>query len=369
MNTPIPQNDPGDDDYLPLTMEDLINENPRKYNRLEGGLNAYGKRILALRLIHAPAKPYTEARKLFSQMVEKINVGGEGTLLAFYGSSQSGKSHILRRLRRHKLLQPRKTEEGIVRPLIMLEAPSPCTLKALGVVILENLKFPEGRGTSMEELLLEFKSTETHLVWNQVRALLEAQGVCVLVLDEIHNVFVGQGTNEREQTAMTIKALLVSERWPLQVVLSGTTYKTKKFVDDFPELKERVKRVEVKAIPRNKMDDMKLFLESIEGQLDLSEASNLGAGDMPERFWLASRGHRGRVARLIFEAAELAYGAHKSRIDRKILERALHVRTHVAKERNPFYIANPAGAVPLKDVDWEDTDEATLLKGKTAKAA
>ena len=369
MNAPFSKNDLSDKDYLPLEIEDLINENPRKYDRLDGGLNAYGKRVLALRLVHTPTKPYADARNQFSQMVEKINVGGEGTLLAIYGSSQSGKSHILRRLRRHKLLQPRKTEEGLVRPLIMLEAPSPCTLKALGVVILEKLKFPEGRGKSMEELSLEFKSTERHLVWNQVTALLEAQGVCILVLDEIYNVFVGQAMNDREQTAMTIKALLVNERWPLQVVLSGKTNNTRKFIDDHSELEQRVKRVEVKPIPRKKMDDMKLFLESIEGQLDLSGASNLGAGDMPERFWLASRGHRGRVARLIFEAAELAYGAHQNAIDRKLLGKVLRIRTDVSSERNPFYVANPANAVPLKDTDWEDDDESTLLKGKAGKLA
>jgi hypothetical protein len=359
--------DPIEAEFLPVTVEDLIDENPKKHERIrvtDPDEKEFISRIRKFRLIHCPTKDYKNARNLFVQTVAEINAGGEGALLAIYGSSQSGKSHILRQLRRHKMLQKVTTPEGIIRPLIMLEAPSPCTLKALGVAILEKLKFPDGRDSSLDGFLAKSSDPQTHFVWRQVQALLEAHGVSVLIIDEIHNVLVGKGKTELEETAMTIKSLLVNERWPMQVVISGTSEKTKTFIDTFPELQERVRRVEIQPIPRKDVKQLQHFVSSIEKQLAFPQPSHLDAGDMPDRFWLATKGHRGRVARLIFEAARFAHARGEASVTKKSLLDAVARRTTVPKGRNPFVVANPADCPVVPDDAWPAENELSSLKGK-----
>jgi hypothetical protein len=54
----------------------------------------------------------------------------------------AGKTHLIKQLLKEPGLQTEETAEGLYRPLLMLEAPSPCTLKTLGMRILHELGYP-----------------------------------------------------------------------------------------------------------------------------------------------------------------------------------------------------------------------------------
>lgn len=198
--------------------------------------------------------------------------------------------------------------------------------------------------------------------------MLKAYGTEFLLIDEIHNVLLSPKAKENyASTAMEIKNLLNDPVWPVNVVISGTVEKTSTLIDGLEELASRVKRVEIEPIWRNDegYKEIEAFVAGIERQLDFSQPSNLGAAEMPERFWLASQGHRGKIARLIFDAAEEAYAARATYLKPQYLADALEDNANVLRDANPFNMG-----VALKELRlisaavWRATSEPTSMRGK-----
>ena len=113
-----------DSEFHELTLDDLKRINPAKYRRMshvdDPALKANAVRIAKLELIHCPTAYYEKARRFFLKAVAAAPTGREGHLIAIYGASQSGKTHILNRLSTHKELQASRGEEGLVLPLVSL---------------------------------------------------------------------------------------------------------------------------------------------------------------------------------------------------------------------------------------------------------
>ncbi len=104
-------------------------------------------------------------------------------------------------------------------------------------------------------------------------------------------------------------------------------------------------------------NEIQTFVAAIEAKLDLPERSGLGDEDRPERFWLASNGHRGRIAKLIYRAAEEAYQKARPRLDDALFADVLRRRYNVIDDVNPFLITELDNAIPISDDAWEDEDE------------
>ncbi len=133
----------------------------------------------------------------------------EGRALAIIGGSGSGKS---RTLERHFL----KREEfaGYGDPnsdcmLISLTAPSPCTLRLLGMSVLNAIQYTTDR---------ELKE---NVVWELVRHQLELRGIRFLHIDELQHVQQSRNVVEIEKVQDTLKGLMQSPRWPVWLILSG----------------------------------------------------------------------------------------------------------------------------------------------------
>jgi hypothetical protein len=366
--------------FIERTMDDLKRENPKKFEgieKLDPELRDLMLQIARLQLIHHPTRHFKEAR-LFLHLAVISMLGSEGQLIAIYGESHSGKSHILSQLRQHKALQPDDTSEGKRRPLLMLKARSPCTLKQLGIDILTALKSRDSeRGNDLPSVNPKSYATASQ-AWAEVGPLLQAYGVRVLVIDEIHSILTGDGKKHFADTAAAIKSLLIDSRWPISVVIAGTTVKTKKLLEKSMELGQRLRRVEIEPIPKDRLDLIEDLVSAIENKLELPKPSNLAGYDSPElrdspdlrdlplRFLMATSGHRGRIAKLIFDAARLAYLGEYPSITKELLARALKHRTGVADEVNAFLMENAAMAPIIADEAWEKDDEEDVspLTGK-----
>lgn len=195
--------------------------------------------------------------------------------------------------------------------------------------------------------------------------MLQAYETVFLLIDEIHNVLLSPTAKENyASTAMQIKNLLNDPVWPVNVVISGTAEKTKTLIDELEELASRVKRVAIQPIQPNDEGhkEIKAFVAGIERQLDFSQPSKLGTAEMAKRFWLASEGHRGKIARLIFDAAEDAYAAEATCLKPEYLADALEDNANVLREANSFNMG-----VKVEDLRpilaWRGKQKVSSLRG------
>ena len=282
-----------------------------RIRRTDRAGRAYARRVAALGLIHCETAAWIEVRDLFLPAVEDINASSygpglcEGALIAILGESHSGKSHILRRLSWHIHLQEETLPTGRYRPLVRVKARAPTTMKGLGEDILTELRKRDTQPTSDNApvRVRDLKHRTARDIWSEMGSLLHHYGVSVLIIDEVHNVLVRGAAEDYETTAAAIKSLVIDEHWPMIVVLAGTKAKMGRLIKTAEELETRVEPVDIEPIAKGQTNEIKAFVVAIEKKLDLPESSGLGDKDRPERFWLASQGHRGRIAKLIYRAA------------------------------------------------------------------
>lgn len=294
------------------------------------------------------------ADQQFDGLIDRAMGGIEGTCMVVFGRTGAGKTHILKKLYQHPDLRTRETEEGTIRPVVKLVAPAPCTLRALGLAILSRLGYRPRKRLKENE------------VWDRVEANLRAQGVCVLMIDEMHNVIARKNINERESIAMTLKSLMVSEDNPIQLVLSGLD-KLKTFVGEFEELERRANYIEI--APLNLIKDRKKvvnFLSGLEQRLGMPTCG-FTQHDMPHRFHVASRGHVGRMAYFAQEAATIALSLGHDVVDEEVLAEAYKRPYRVADAANPFRVPDISRlSIPTSEEAVESDDE-TYLKGTRPK--
>ncbi|BCB17124.1 TniB family NTP-binding protein [Bosea sp. ANAM02] len=314
----------------------------------------------------------TGTRKRFDEMLSDLEVDDEvpphaaeeleARCMVIAAPSGAGKSHILLRLREHPSLQPYRDEIGPVRPLIAVKAPSPCTLKTLGIQICHRL-------TGMR---LRASATE-HEIWTEVRAQLDAQHVSVLMIDEFHHAFAKSSADQRRNLVETLKNLAIpdpadplrqpgSEMRPIMLVLSGMPWTIQVLNQDSQLLRRRA----VIAIEPLKNDQSGLrkaakFMELVESKLPFETSSDLSEPDMLRRMMLASNGFTGRMMALVKQAAFLAINQKAQFIDR---ERHLAVVFEeifqIGKLRNPFLVPDITSCPRVPEPAFE---RLTLLKG------
>ncbi|RQH12664.1 TniB family NTP-binding protein [Bradyrhizobium sp. RP6] len=324
----------------------------RKFNRLQTTdpqRLARRAKLKSFRAIDVSTAKGAAAKEYLEAILDRMDSGIEGYCLVLHGRTGAGKTHIIERLVAHPDLRERETEEGKYRPLLKIVAPAPCTLKTLGLRILHQLGYRPK------------KSLRENEVWDRVEANLRAQGVGILVIDEMHNVLAGRNSAERHKIAMTLKSLMVSDANPVQLILAGLD-SLKKFVTDYSELHRRTHFVELVALEAVK-DSKKFmkFLKALEEKLGM-ETCGFTENDMPHRFWFASRGLVGRMAYFAQEAATIAVCLDDEVVREEHLAEAYRRPYGIDDARNPFLVLNPRLLkMPKKEEDIRDDE--TFLRG------
>jgi hypothetical protein len=325
----------------------------RKFTRIvskDQSREARTTALKAIRDIDVSTAKGVAAKTYFEGMLDRADAGIEGSCLVIYGRTGAGKSHIIKRLVSHPDLKPQETPEGKYRPLLKLVAPAPCTLRSLGLQILRRL------GYRSKKKLNEYE------VWDRVSANLYAQGVAILVIDEMHNVLKGRNAPERAKIGAAFKSLMVSEDNPMQLVLAGLI-QVKTFVDADSEVHRRSHFVEL--APLRATEDAKKytnFLESLDKAIGM-KTCKFHKGDMPIRFYFASRGLIGRMAYFAQEAATIAVTLNHDSVTEEHLGEAFRRPHEVARGENPFLIPNISMLKIPKGAKAIANDDETFLRG------
>lgn len=314
-----------------------------------------------MRMIEVPTGTWAQARDCFDQIIAGLGEEDEGKAFAVDGPTGAGKTHILRRLSRHKNLEQFETEDGPLRPLLKVEIPAACDLRKLGVRMLRRM----GVGVALAEDAGEGESKitkglrlDSEDVWDVVRSQIMAQGVVVVIIDEINNVFSNPKSHERYQIAMKFKEMLADKEWPVSLVLAGV--KAAKFVEEYPELRRRTPIIEVRRLDNARRQHMAILLQNFEKKLGFAERIDLHLGDYPERMIHATDGEVGRVADL-FKLAGVGPWMHGRSMTVDDLAVAAEAIGLCDVKSNPFRVAD-LSRLKKKKKTLEDYDR-TLLRG------
>ncbi|SFD82590.1 TniB family NTP-binding protein [Methylobacterium sp. 13MFTsu3.1M2] len=196
-------------------LQDLLSiMSPEERERLEIMERVKGR---ILRTADRDTKIAELFRKLLADLVTRIDPArplGPGNrsqtrALVVTGMTGAGKSSILARvIGSHPGFPGYGVPRSDCRAVSVL-TPSPCNPKALGLEILRVLNYPMASERSVQA------------VWAKVRERLEFLGKLVLHLDEIHNVLETANKRELVQIRTLLKTFLVTQTWPVVLILSG----------------------------------------------------------------------------------------------------------------------------------------------------
>lgn len=133
----------------------------------------------------------------------------EGRIVVITGESGAGKSRrLMRTLRRHPALEGQDLA-GPDSPVVVVNVPSPCTLKLLGREILSATGYP------LERELLE------NLVWERVRRRLDRGNKLIVVFDEMQHITRKLDSTEIDKVSDTLKNLTNNNTWRVSIIVCG----------------------------------------------------------------------------------------------------------------------------------------------------
>lgn len=314
-----------------------------------------------MRMIEVPTGTWAQARDCFDQMIAGLGASDEGKAFAVDGPTGAGKTHILRRLSRHKSLEQIETVDGPVRPLLKVEIPAGCDSRKLGVRILRRMGVGVALGEDTgegETRITKGLRLDSEDVWDVVRSQIMAQGVMVVIIDEINNVFTNPKSSERLEIAMKFKELLVDKEWPVSLVFAGV--KAGKFIEEHSELRRRTPIIEVRRLDNARRQHMAILLQNFEKKLGFAEKLNLHLDDYPDRMIHATDGEVGRVADLFKLAGVGPWMAGRSMTVQDLAAAAEAIGLCDVKS-NPFRVVDLA-KLKKKKKSLESYDR-TLLRG------
>lgn len=225
----------------------------------------------------------TSLKKAFEAMVASIAVIGitdmakpdKRRIIAVCGESGAGKTTaLLTHTADCPAMQPYMNDEGnIVRPLLMMSAPSPCTPKLLAYEGLHAMGYPVRSSLRENEM------------WKLFGDVLKAHRVMWVVIDEAQHAIDASNAVEITKIGNALKNLVQMPDWPVRIVLAGVAP-----LDEFLSRKQLANRSTI--VPFGKM-------RGANGEATMAEVTRL----------------------IIFDHAEMKTSLHK---DAEFIKRLLH---------------------------------------------
>lgn len=254
------------------------------------------------------------------------------------GESNTGKSRMLGELFREKpSFQPYQDEDGEwVRPLISIEAPSPCSSKELALKILKELG-----------VVVRNKRISNPELYDFLKDQLREQKVEFLHIDEMQDTVLHNTEFAIKSVQSDVKSLLQIKNWPLHAIFSGVT-DLEKFIqggDDQIGNRSNVVRLDLLKDPR----DLKA-VEQILSKI-IVEHAGLEPGwadkdELPGRLILAAQGRFGTICDDVKKACFAAIDAERRKVTLADFEAVYQVRKACMRQDNPFRGNNWRDIVP-----------------------
>lgn len=217
------------------------------------------------------------------------------------GCTNNGKSHILRHFVEKHPPDPNPAGDAAIWPVVFVEAPPSPDKGDLYRSILQALSIPYPKAARIPDL--EF----------QVKKVLAALKVKILIIDEIQHLIAGGLTKQRE-FRNAIKSL--GNELRISIVAAGVEEAFNAFNTD-PQLSNRFAPV---ALPHWSLDnDFMNLLVTLEHGIPLRFESNLATPEILIQVFGMSEGVLGEICSVITKAAVEAIRSKTERITLEIL--------------------------------------------------
>lgn len=222
--------------------------------------------------------------------------------LLLVGETNNGKSMLVERFRSRHPARDNPRGEGVVVPVLVIQAPPTPDEGRFYNAILERLFAPYRPHDRVDR-----KQT-------QVLKLLGLVHLQMLIVDEVHHILAGNLNKQRG--FLNVLKYLGNE---LQVPIVGVGTKDAfRAIQTDPQL---ANRFEPTALPRWNFDnDFLRLLVSFERMLPLHLASNLHETTLATKLLAMSEGYLGELSKLLTHASVMAVTSGAERIDAKLLD-------------------------------------------------
>lgn len=218
------------------------------------------------------------------------------------GDTNNGKTMLARRFLQLHPADDNPSGDGVLSPVMFLQAPPVPDEGRFYNAILELLFAPYKPSERVDKKQF------------QVIKLLKYVGLKVLVIDEIHHILAG---NLNRQRAFLNVIKYLGNELQISIVGVGTRDAFRALQTD-PQLASRFEPV---VLPRWELDnDFLRLLASFEKMLPLHQPSRLHSSALASRLFAMSEGYIGELTRILTNAAVLAVENGHEHIDLTILK-------------------------------------------------
>lgn len=222
--------------------------------------------------------------------------------LLVVGDTNNGKTMLAQRFMNLHPADDNPDGEGIIAPVLLVQAPPVPDEGRFYNAILEMLFAPYRPSERIDKKQF------------QVIKLLRYIGLKVLVIDEIHHILAG---NMNRQKAFLNVIKYLGNELQISIVGVGTKDAFRALQTD-PQLSNRFEPV---TLPRWEMDhDFQRLLASFERMLPLKQPSGLAQQELASTLFAMSEGYIGELSRLLSDASALAIKSGTEQISAKLLQ-------------------------------------------------
>lgn len=223
--------------------------------------------------------------------------------LLVVGDTNNGKTMLAQRFKNLHPAVDNPSGEGILAPVLLVQAPPVPDEGRFYNALLEMLFAPYRPGERVDKK--QFQAIK----------LLRYVGLKILIIDEIHHILAG---NLNRQKAFLNVIKYLGNELQISIVGVGTKDAFRALQTD-PQLSNRFEPV---SLPRWEMDhDFQRLLVSFERMLPLKQASNLAQQEVASLLYGMSEGYIGELSRILSEASALAIHSGTEQISIKLLQK------------------------------------------------
>jgi hypothetical protein len=247
-----------------------------------------------------------------------------GMALLLTALSGAGKTSLLQNAFLDNPAFPNYGIAGLWCSLIFLGAPAPCTLLQLAMRILVMLGY---------DLTRELRENGA---WLRVRMQLKEQKILFVAIDDFQHVLHQANEFEIQKVRDTLKDLMTSPDWPVQIILSGMP-ELIPFAKADPQLRRRLRYL--KLDPVSPRSDFELLDDVIK---NYAEKAGLDLGIKKEdalvgRLCHAGTYQMGITIEILTDAIEVALDRGSTSLEMSDFITAYALRTLQANDENPFF--------------------------------
>lgn len=177
--------------------------------------------------------------------------------------------------------------------VLYVNLPTPCTIKAMTVEILNGLNDP-----------LSHKHSTTGDNTDRIRTLLSQQDVNLIILDEFQHLIDPERDRVLRASAQWLKRMIDVSQVP--VVCVGLPDSERIYTQDRQIQRRTTKIIRMRSFQKDELQLFRGFIHLYEQELGFAEASNLGKKATAAAILSVTDGLIGQVTQLIVEAAEIS---------------------------------------------------------------